>query len=140
LAARAYLRAAKASKSNAAAQRLRKEAHDALAMHEDFGMHNRDGDFLAKLDKALEKEMAAAEKWFASIDANEKRWIADNRDVDREFTAVYYDSLEKTLGAAEQQVQNEWHIDRSPYYDRLIFELLGLTCVLALTVPIAATV
>jgi hypothetical protein len=109
-------------------------------MHEDYGMHNRSGDYLIKLDKTLAREMADAEKWFSSIEANERRWIAEDRDVDREFAAIYYDSLEKTLNAAEQKVQSEWHVYRPPYYDRLLFEVIGLVCALPLVLVIAGTI
>jgi tetratricopeptide (TPR) repeat protein len=140
LAARAYLRAAQMSESQAAAEAFRKKAHDALSMHEDYGMHNRRGDYLAKLDKTLTNEMADAEKWFSSIEANERRWIAENRDVDREFAAAYYDSLEKTLDAAGQKVQSEWYVYRPPYYDRLMFEVIGLVCALPLGVFITGMI
>ena len=127
LAARAYLRAAQLSKDPNAAVIYENMARSVLVMHEDYGMHSR-GDFLPKLERELAAEMVEADKWFAEIEANERAWIAANKDVDREFAAVYYDSLDKTLASAEEQLDGEWQYHRRPYYDRVIFLVIGLVC------------
>lgn len=110
-------------------------ARSVLEMHEDYGMHNQ-GDYLPKLERQLAKEMADGESWFAKIEANERKWIAADKDVDREFAAVYYDSLEGTLSTAKEQVENEWYYRRRPYYDRLILSAFGLICIVPITAVI----
>jgi tetratricopeptide (TPR) repeat protein len=126
LAARAYIRASEFSNSKSAAERLRNLAHDSLNSHEDFGVFNPTGDYLVKIDKALDREVADANKWFVSIEANEKRWIAESRDLDYEFAATYYDSLEQTISASKTKVESEWKLPRLGLPGRL----LGLFCVL----------
>ena len=128
LAARAYLRAAQLSKDNSASEAFRKMASDSVEMHEDFGML-RDAVDMVKLQRQLGKETADAHTWFAEVAANESRWVAENRDVDREFAAKYYDSFDATLAAAERQVQGEWHYSRPPVQDRMLFSAVGLFCV-----------
>ena len=51
--------------------------------------------------------MNAGANWFAKIEAKERKWITDGVDVDREFAAVYYDSLDETITAATNDVQSQ---------------------------------
>jgi tetratricopeptide (TPR) repeat protein len=141
LAARAYVRAAQRADDKAVADKFRKMARDVLTMHEDFGMHHKetDGDYLQKLDKQFAEELAEGKAWFAEIEENENRWIAENRDVDREFAAVYYTSLDSTIAAAEQQVKSEPTDFRRPVQGRMILGALGTFCVLPLTLVLAIT-
>jgi tetratricopeptide (TPR) repeat protein len=139
LAARAYLSASQYSSNKDAANRFREFAQEALRSHEEFGMFRDDVD-LAPLRRQLSKEITSANKWFDSIAANEKRWIAENRDVDREFAAIYYDSLDSTLSTAEKQVQREWQFLHPSYFVRLAFEVLAVLFVLpTMTVAIVFT-
>jgi len=107
LGARAYLQAAQVTKDPVLAGQFRKLADEALASHVSFHESGRQIDRVARLEPTLKKEVAAADAWFAEIEAKEKAWIAAGRDVDREFAAVYYDSIEKTVAAAEKKLLSE---------------------------------
>jgi len=135
LAARAYLRAAKLTNDPADSGRFREMSESTIANSIDFddgGPKGKTGKL--HLEKELSKEVATAEAWFATIEANEKAWIAAGRDVDREFAAVYYDSLDKTVAAAEKQLQSEPREqrlskrERNEREGRLIF-FAGAICV-----------
>lgn len=141
LAARAYLRAAQRTNDNAVADKLRKMARDVLTMHEDFGMHHKetDGDYLSKLENQVVQELAIGKAWFAKIEDNENRWIAQNRDVDREFATVYYTSLDTTIAEAEQRVKSEPSDFRRPVQDRILRGAIGTFCLLPLAVVMAVT-
>jgi tetratricopeptide (TPR) repeat protein len=105
LAARAYLSAAKGSDDPGTAQKFRKMAEQVLASHIDF--HENPDRHFAELEAKFAGDIDAASAWFADIEAKEKRWIADNRDVDAEFARVYYDSLERTIAHAERMARSE---------------------------------
>jgi tetratricopeptide (TPR) repeat protein len=109
LAARAYLRAAAGSSDKEIADNYRKMARDVLSTHEGIAAHHReaDGDYLVKVDQKLARELADAKNWFANIEKNEQRWIDEERNVDLEFAAIYYDSLDETIAAATKQVVSE---------------------------------
>lgn len=62
---------------------------------------------LTKLAADLATESAAAQKYVAVIEADERRWIATGMDVDAAFAAKYYDSLDKTIEAAKSQLAKE---------------------------------
>lgn len=142
LAARAYLRAAQCSEDKAVAEKLRDMARGVLSMHEDFGMHHKeaDGDYLPNLEKQLAEEVVAGSAWFAEIEAHEKRWMAENRDVDQEFAAVYYTSLDKTIAEAEDRVKSEPKEFRRTVQSRIRRAAIGTFCVLPLAVVVAVTV
>jgi tetratricopeptide (TPR) repeat protein len=126
LAARAYLRAAHTSNNPSAAAKFRQLAGEAIRMHLDF-QYRDPAAALAQLEHKLNRELADAAQWYAAIEANEKRWIAEGRDVDSEFAKVYYDSLDQTLTAAHQRVNREWpelSVDK-----RNSFRVAGLLCV-----------
>jgi tetratricopeptide (TPR) repeat protein len=135
LAARAYLRASQTTKDEGAAKKYRQMASDVLRMHEDFGMLRDEVD-VGKLEAQLAKEMAEGKASFAAVESQEQKWIAANdKDVDREFAAVYYDSFNATLTDAEKHVHEEWPNRRffsAP--DRLLFKAVGLLCVAPLTI------
>jgi tetratricopeptide (TPR) repeat protein len=105
LAARAYLSAAKGSDDPGTAQKFRKMAEQVLASHIDF--HENSDRHFAEFEAKLAGEIDAASAWFARIEAKEKLWIAENRDVDAEFARVYYDSLERTIAHAERMARSE---------------------------------
>jgi tetratricopeptide (TPR) repeat protein len=132
LASRAYLRAAAGSKDPAIAEKYRTMARSALADHENFGMHHKEGspDYLLKLDAQLAKEVASADAWYSAIEQHEQRWIASGADVDREFAKVYYktDALDETIAAAESQVRSEPKDARlsNQEQDRMLVLRLGL--------------
>jgi hypothetical protein len=106
LAGRAYLRAAKFTDDPMAAARFRQMAEQAIGNHIDFE-ENGGGLEPTDLETQLAQEVAIADAWFADIERQEKQWIADGHDVDREFAAVHYNSLEQTIADAEQQVRSE---------------------------------
>lgn len=139
LAARAYIRASNFSNSKSAAERLRKLAHDALASHEEFGVFNRTGHYVAKIDKALDREVADANQWFASVEADEKLWIAESRDLDHEFAATYYDSLEQTIATSKSKVESEWKLPHLGVVERFVLSAGGLLCLSPLAI-LAATI
>lgn len=132
LAARAYLRAAAVTKDPAVAKRYREMSEYAIGNSIDFregGPQGKGAKF--NLQTELSKEVASADSWFATIEAKEKAWIAASRDVDREFAAVYYDSLERTVAAAEKQLQSEpkdRRLTKREADDRSVF-LIGAVCV-----------
>lgn len=106
LAARGYLLAARYSDDPKAAVRYREMASMVVKNHLQF--HENGGKkTIDDLEKQLSQEVVAGDSWFAEIQANESRWIADGRDVDSEFAAVYYDSLDETIAAAAKQVSSE---------------------------------
>jgi hypothetical protein len=108
LAARAYLRASQVVTDPAVSERFRQMSEEAIGNHIDY---NGPG-AKANLKVQLAKEVADADAWFATIEANEREWIASGRDVDAEFAAAYYDSLEQTTKAAEKQLRSEWKESR----------------------------
>ena len=108
LAARAYLRAAQVSKDSAASKRFELMARQALINHQVYSPHMDENQVdLKRVTDELERERSVADAWFKSIETNEHRWIADNKDVDREFASVYYISLDETISTAKRQSQNE---------------------------------
>lgn len=108
LAARAYVLAAQSSKDPATADRYRMMARQALANQLPYSHSYRPDDVdLPRLENELSAEMARGRDWFAKIEANERQWIADGVDVDREFAAIYYDSLGETIAAATTDAQSQ---------------------------------
>jgi tetratricopeptide (TPR) repeat protein len=131
LAARAYLRASQVTPNPTVAANYRQMAVDVLESHEDFGMH-RDTPDLEKLEAQLAKELADAEDYFARIEHDEQRWIAAGADVDAQFAAVYYDSLDETLSEAERQVRSEPRdrpLTQEQWHRTLAATAVGLLCV-----------
>ncbi len=108
LAARAYILAAQGSKELAVADRLRMMARQALANQVPYSpnLHPESVD-LASMESELVAEVAQGASWFAKIEAQEQKWIADGADVDREFAAKFYESLDETVAAALRQVESE---------------------------------
>jgi tetratricopeptide (TPR) repeat protein len=104
LAARAYLRAARLADDSKASAHFKRMSDHALGASIDYA-HDKEGE--RKLDLELDQEVANAALWFAEIEADEKQWIAENRNVDLEFARKYYDSLERTISAAEKQLRSE---------------------------------
>jgi tetratricopeptide (TPR) repeat protein len=108
LAARAYVRAAQLSPDAKVADRLQLMARQALANQVPYSPDlNPDTVDLPRLEQELAVELAQGTEWFAKIEANEREWIAMSLDVDREFAADYYDSLDETIASATKQVKSE---------------------------------
>jgi tetratricopeptide (TPR) repeat protein len=97
-AARAYLRAADLSTNDVAASRFRAMAKESLSMQQPHS--------LPTIKAQLEGEVADAKAWFAEIEKTEAKWIADGLDVDREFAAVYYNSLDATISSAKKELKH----------------------------------
>jgi hypothetical protein len=126
LAARAYLRAAQTSANPTAAAKYRQMAGEAIQWHREF--HQRDPEAtLGPLERQLNQELADAQTWYAAMEAREKQWIAEGRDVDQEFAKVYYDSLDQTLTVARQRVEGEW--PELSFLQRTILRAAGWFCV-----------
>jgi hypothetical protein len=139
LAARAYLRAAQVTADPAVAARLRKMSEEAIASHIDFEEKGPGGREPKDLEAELAKEVAFGSAWFAAIESNEQRWIAEGRDVDREFAALYYDSLSKTVAAAERQLQSEPKDNRPSQNHQQVIGLVGAGAV-CLGLPLVAII
>jgi hypothetical protein len=127
LAARAYLRAAQVSRDPAVSNRFEVMARQALINHRVFSPHMEEERVdLKRLANELQGELATADAWFTRIEAQERRWTADNKDVDREFAAVHYISLDETLDKARRDARNDGILAQIVFY--------GLT----VGIPIAA--
>jgi len=108
LAARAYVRAAQLSKDPLTADQFKTMARQALANQLPYSPHYAaESVDLPRLEKELAAELARGADWFGQIEANERKWIADGADVDREFATAYYDSLDETITAAAKDVENQ---------------------------------
>ncbi|MBI3862682.1 MAG: hypothetical protein HY290_12400 [Planctomycetia bacterium] len=64
-------------------------------------------DVLKKLSADLNRELKDAQRFFAAIEADERRWVEQGVDVDAAFAAKYYDSLDGTVDAAKTQLTSE---------------------------------
>jgi len=134
-AARAYLRAAQFADNPDAAARFRVMAKESLAVQEKV--------YFRPLQESLAKEVAAADEWFAAIAANEARWIRDGKDVDREFAAAYYQTLEQIMAASMAESRpapsTSWYDSFRSQIDRGQFVSLAFAFVLAPIIAFAAT-
>ena len=89
MAARAYLKASYGAKSEELRQEYRKRAKAALDTQTPTRREHRNLP-LEDLEKTFATELAAAEKYFAEIVANEKKWIAAGLDVDAKYAETYF--------------------------------------------------
>ncbi len=123
LAARAYLRASDSVQDATAREGYLGRASFALTMQippsgEDRGMR------LDELKTQFQKELAEGDAWIARIEADEKRWIAEGKDPEKEFDRTYYQ--EPSIAESEVSFFYEW---RKMHYDKIalvIAVLLGL--------------
>jgi len=131
LAARAYLQAAAGSNDKDVAEQYRKMARDVLATHEEIAAHHReeDGDYLVKVEQPLAREIVSAQEWFSAIESNERQWIAEGRDVDQAFAAVYYSTLDETIADAAKEVAREKPDSRRAPNERILISAISLLCV-----------
>ena len=134
-AARAYLRAAEFAPHPDAAARLRVMAKESLSVQEKV--------YFTPLRESLAAEVAAADQWFAKINASEAQWIREGKDVDREFAAVYYQTLEQimTTSMAEsgQPAKPSWYDTFRGQADRGQYFSLAFAFILAPLFAFAAT-
>jgi hypothetical protein len=108
LAARAYVLAAQMSTDAKVADRYRTMARQALTNQLPFSHSYRPESVdLPAVERELAAELSAGADWFARIKAKEQQWISDGVDVDREFAAAYYESLDETIAAATTDVQSQ---------------------------------
>ena len=84
----------------------------------------------------LDRELAKGRTYFDTITVDERSWIAAGADVDREFAAKYYDSLEGTVEAAKEQLATERRDVRTGPYS--INPLTGLAIFGLITVGLIA--
>jgi tetratricopeptide (TPR) repeat protein len=126
LAARSYYRVAQLSKDKEAKDEFEKAAANMLEGHLDYiNLHKGDLEteeegrkvVLEKLSSDLNRELAAAQTYFDSIAGDERRWIAEDIDVDKAFASKYYDSLESTIQEAAKQLASERPDVRGNPYD-----------------------
>ena len=106
LAARCYLRASEGTQDSAQRKTLRENARMILTFTENVQSSHDEVDF-SDFEQQLAGEVKEGSSWFAAIEGNERKWITESRDVDREFAAMYYVSLDRTISDAEKQVQTE---------------------------------
>jgi hypothetical protein len=123
LAARAYYRVAELSQDKGAKDEFEKAAANVLAGHWDYIKNRAENEgnevILKKLSADLKGELAAAQAYFNSIAADERRWIAEGVDVDKAFASKYYDSLENTIEDAKKQLASERRDERGHPYEEM---------------------
>lgn len=136
LAARAFLQAAKATSDPETAERFKKMCDEALATSKGH-QEDEQGRMRFGLEMRLDRELADATAWFTRIEADENQWIGQGRDVDQAFAEKYYDSLDKTIAAAERQVRSE-PLDRQLTQDQQMFRLVAGGAALCIGVPFTA--
>lgn len=96
LAARAFLRAADAvappsDSADSPAQWYRQKAARSLRMQlRPGGTGSSDELELADIEQQLTIEVAEADAWFAELQENETRWIAEGSNPDEEYSALYH--------------------------------------------------
>jgi hypothetical protein len=123
LAGLSFLSAKQATVGADAQARFEKMAREAVSSN--MELHDEQG--ISKLQKKLASSLAVAESEFSQIETDELQWIRENRDVDAEFAAKYYESLE----AAAQNtllIPEPWERSKPPVkglLDRL-FEIFDL--------------
>jgi tetratricopeptide (TPR) repeat protein len=134
-AARAYLRAAEFAPNPDAAARLRVMAKESLSVQEKV--------YFTPLRESLAAEIAAADQWFADISASEARWIREGQDVDRQFAAAYYQTLEQVMATSmaesRQPERTSWYETFRGQVDRGQYLSLAFAFILAPLVAFAAT-
>lgn len=135
LAARAYLRAAQLSKEPKAREHFEKMARMAIANHIDFE-NLQEHEVLPALEERLAPELKAGKEFFAAIERQEQEWIDDGRDVDREFAAVYYSSLDQTIAEAEKKLQQEPRDRRLSRREQVSLAIAGAAAII-IGVPVA---
>ncbi|MBN8246203.1 MAG: hypothetical protein J0L84_02025 [Verrucomicrobia bacterium] len=106
LAGRAYLKARRGAQRPEAAAFYDQMIGDALSPNADFHGTRREK-AQAQLNRALDKDLAAADQRHQEIVRDEQQWIREGGDVDRLFAAKYYASLEDTMDAARDSVAAE---------------------------------
>ena len=84
LAARAYLKASMEASDPEAAQTYREKAQ--------FALSEQQGVTFEEIEAKLKEEIVEGDAYFAKIESDTKAWILAGKDVDVEFSAVYYDS------------------------------------------------
>ena len=140
LAARAYYRVAQLSDDEETKDQFKNAAAHAVYGQLDY-INNRkvisdkkdwpESD-LEKLSADLNRELAEAQAYVAPIAADERRWIAQEVNVDQAFAIKYYDSLESTIEEAEKQLATERRDVRgNPYQDAVNRGLLMVGAMLA---------
>ena len=87
LAARAYLRASQAAKTEVARKAFRTLAQRVL---ESQGSNTDHAAKLKDVEGQLKQEVADADRWYQQVRQDELAWIADGRNVDAAFTQKYY--------------------------------------------------
>jgi len=89
LAARAYLHASYRAKAPSAQKVYRKRAEDVL-YRQTKGNGGEDQITLAQVEKDFKAELAKGKAWFAQIQTDEKKWIADKVNPEKAFDRKYY--------------------------------------------------
>lgn len=131
LAARAYLKARRGAQRPEVAALYDQMIGDALSPNADFHGTRREK-AQAQLARALDKDLAAANRRHAEVVRDEQQWIREGGDVDRLFAARYYASLEDTVDAARASVASE----RPEVRTRSSFYRAGLMRLIAWTVAV----
>ena len=88
LATRAYLKASYSFKEKTIRDAYRKLAEESLKM-QTAGLSASQMS-LDDLEKTFSAELTQADQWFASLKADEEKWIAEGRNVDEAYAEKYY--------------------------------------------------
>ena len=83
LAARAYLKASYEVEDAKVKEAYREKAQGAV--------RQQDGAYIETLEPVFLEELAEAKEWYAQVEQDEARWIAEGKNLDATFSAKYYD-------------------------------------------------
>lgn len=129
LAARAYLRASQRTDDDAIKDQYKRIAEIVVGPSWDYrnakgetdektGKHSPSR--LEQLGAELDRELTDGRKFVDMIAADEQRWISQGANVDQEFAAKYYESLDSTIQSAKKQLSREWPNTRGNVYETVL--------------------
>jgi tetratricopeptide (TPR) repeat protein len=137
LAARAYPKASYSVPEGKARQSYREKARAVLCMQAKHRNAVDDDDemSLEDVESTFKKELSQADEWFASVRENELSWIQANKNLDEEFTKLYYEEPRVASDTTEE-------FPESPEFSRRMLRLkialgliaAGMAALLALAV------
>lgn len=96
LAARAFLKASYEVKKDSQKQKYRTLATEVLQMQTQGRNNTRLT--LNELESQFKNELKEAETWYQQLEANEKRWIKEGKDPEKEFDRHYYKKPQVSFG------------------------------------------
>jgi len=123
LATRAYLKAAYESKNKTAQDYDLKLAQQSIKGQTKGRLSNAELPF-EELAAQFKKELAEAKEWYTQVEADEKRWIAEDKDPEEEFARKYYE---------EPRISSEF-LEIFDRFDFWVLILAGFCSIVALVV------